>query len=120
MGAITNCCSGRAKPKAEVDKNKFLKKLTKGNHLKDHRLDGDDAEPLSEEAIAELDSFSQFEKQFPFYKMDLNGFMYHLRKAQSQTEKEYVQLAHLVAAFENFESWSGLADPESAFVSFLS
>ena len=45
-------------------------------------MDGkDDRRPLSEEEFEKLDRFEQFEHSFPFYLMDVCGFIMHIKEA---------------------------------------
>ena len=43
---------------------------------------------MKEEDIQKLDGWTKFEKQFPFYRMDVNGFMSLVRKAARLTYED--------------------------------
>jgi hypothetical protein len=75
-----------------------------------------------------LDRASKFEKLFPFYKMDINGYAKRLREARefqaAKDSKYYLQvemisLASLQRAFKTHSSWSDMERNSSEFVSFL-
>ncbi len=44
-------------------------------------MDKDDRTVLTEIELAKLDKLQQFEHKFPFYLMDVNGFVMHLKEA---------------------------------------
>ena len=50
------------------------------HHVNDREID-----PAN---LKKLGRYSQFEKKFPFYKMDVNGFILHINKAMVETCKE--------------------------------
>lgn len=55
----------------------------------DHKTDGgDDVPSITPISLRKLDRYCQFEKMFPFYKMDVNGFILHLNVAILATCKE--------------------------------
>ena len=48
----------------------------------DHDSDGgDDVEEITPLQLKKLGRYQQFEKQFPFYKMDVNGYIFHINDA---------------------------------------
>ena len=124
------CCSQRLKD-AKLE-NSPLKRTT-ANKIKGHNESGDDVKAMTPEQIQKLGRYAQFEKQFPFYRMNINGFFHHIEKAQlkdmfgeEQGEEEpekhdvaYVKMEQLQAEFKPFESWSALQDQESHLYKFL-
>ena len=85
--------------------------------------------------MQKLDRFCQFDKRFPFYKMDVNGFVEEINKAlegdshqlnkvgdkskQRPTTVEIISLSSLQRSFSKFDSWSQLNVSDSEFVKFL-
>ena len=62
------------------------------NLVEDHNLYGDDVKELTTIQLKILPRYSRFEKEFPFYKMDINGFGMHLKTAMNcLNEKESAQ-----------------------------
>ena len=58
-------------------------------YLYDHKTDGgDDAPPITPIDLRKLDRYCHFEKMFPFYKMDVNGFILHVNMAIVSTCEE--------------------------------
>lgn len=57
--------------------------LTMDERLDDFNMEGDDAQKLTELELMKLNRYQRFEKFFPFYLMDVNGFMYMIRLAVS-------------------------------------
>ena len=49
--------------------------------IKDHKLDSDDVQTLTAQDLKQLDIFTRYEKSFPFYKMNINGYMFHIKHA---------------------------------------
>lgn len=103
---------------------------TSTKRIKDFHKDEDDVSPLTERALEKMDRFTRFEKMFPFYRMDVNGFIFKLKealnlelcnhkKARNIFEVEYICLKSLAQAFSTHSSWKDLSDPNSQFVSFL-
>ena len=52
--------------------------------LNDFNKHGDDMPALSKAQFNLLDRYEKFEKKFPFYRMDVNGFMKLLKNAMAQ------------------------------------
>ena len=79
-----------------------------------------------QEALDEMDVYQRFEHYFPFYRMDVNGYMNLLKKAckithpdKAEHEVKDVSLTALREVFSKHKSWSALNDEESEFVRFL-
>jgi TPR repeat protein len=85
------CCSNRTKEEAEKYKELVMKHGSRvarymqhklyvnKDQLKNHNMNGqDDVDSLSQEQFQALDRFTQLEKFFPFYKMDVNGYIFHI------------------------------------------
>ena len=81
----------------------------------------DDAATLTPEEFQALDRFTQLEKFFPFYKMDINGYVFHVNEAiklYADASKltsnvaivniDFVTLNYLQEAFGLYKSWSDL------------
>lgn len=105
--------------------------------IQDHNLKGDDVTEVKN--YHRLDRYQKFEKLFPFWRMDINGFMMYVKEAvhvdvQNQRHpghQQYnavdsailgikiVSIEALAAAFSNHASWADLADPNSYFVQYL-
>lgn len=77
-----------------------------------------------------MDRYEKFEKYFPFFRMDVNGYQALLKLARYNTYKEVkpplkdydikdVSLKELQVAFKNHSSWSDLNDEGSELVKFL-
>lgn len=49
--------------------------------LKDFNQDGDDVKELTVAKLKKMDRYEKFEKQFPFYKMDVNGYILRIKEA---------------------------------------
>ena len=47
---------------------------SKKDFLKDSKRDDDDVKEISARDLAKLDRYQRFEKYFPFYRMDVNGY----------------------------------------------
>ena len=61
---------------------------------------------ISDSKLQDLDRFCKFEKKFPFYRMDVNGYIVKIKMAEAQSEGENViELQYLREAFKNNQSW---------------
>lgn len=82
--------------------------------------------------MEKLGRYERFEKSFPFYKMDVNGFMVLIKRAMRLTYKDEPdrplwQIKHItheamLEAFKNNKTWStclGQIQPPSELISFL-
>ena len=92
------------KPNLRILKEKHLHVDDRSEHLHDHDCTKDDVAPLisfnntdfGKYDVAPLISFNNtdfgryeiFEHRFPFYRMDVNGFIYHIDIAMVNTCKE--------------------------------
>lgn len=73
--------------------------------------------------------FDRFEKQFPFYQIDVNGFFHLLQRAQKLSyqdqedaqlrEMNYVTLAALQEAFSSNKTWADALANDGKLVQFL-
>jgi len=69
------------------------------------------------------------DKYFPFYKMDVNGFIFHLNEAiahcakqenvQEVRKMDYIRLMDVQYGFKLYKSWGALQDQQSELVQFL-
>ena len=94
--------------------------------MKDFNTEGDDVKELSESKLKKMDRYTRFEKLFPFYRMDVNGYILRIKEAMQMGDMEAdlwmidtVTLASLQKAFKPHTSWDALQDEESKFVKFL-
>ena len=91
MGPITRCCRSN-KHREELNKNfdgldkeeiDEVESLIMGQdiayELDDHASHGDDV--TSVKNYDQLDPYQKFEKEYPFFRMDVNGFCLHVREA---------------------------------------
>ena len=96
------------------------------NLLKDFNAQGDDVKELTAAQMAKLSPIERFEKIFPFYEMDINGFTLRTKQAKKlyadrrgitrfETIVE-VRLSDLQEVFKPHASWNALNDPSSDFV----
>jgi len=49
--------------------------------IQDHKMDGDDVDTIAYAKLSKMDRFERFEYSFPFYKMDVNGYIVHIKAA---------------------------------------
>ena len=56
--------------------------------VKDHAEGEDDTKEITEAKIQKMERLERFEYRFPFYRMDVNGYQAHLRKAMKQFQPE--------------------------------
>lgn len=49
------------------------------DQIKDHNFGGDDVKEVKN--YHKLDRYQKFEKLFPFWRMDINGFILHVKQA---------------------------------------
>jgi len=90
-------------------------------------MDGkDDRRPLSEEELDKMNRFEQFEHSFPFYLMDVCGFILHIKQAMHNSNEgielqdiKSVSLDALSKQFEKYESWKDLKEKEGKLAKFL-
>ena len=60
--------------------NKEVKKIISTQEkYDDFNRTGDDVKRISEKELKKLNRYQQFEKKFPFYLMDVNGFIMRIR-----------------------------------------
>jgi hypothetical protein len=78
--------------------------------------------------MAKLNKYQQFEHLFPFYQMDVNGYIYRIKEALALEEPDkgthvylvkQVSLENLQKVFAPHASWNELNDKDSKFVKFL-
>ena len=104
--------------------------MTSQKRIKDFHKNKHDVDALNERALAKLDRFTRFEKMFPFYRMDVNGFVFKLKEALNLELPKHEKARHifeiksisresLAQAFSTHPSWKDLEDEKSEFVSFL-
>ena len=94
--------------------------------VSDHKSNADDVKTISKSKLEKMDMYERLEYRFPFYKMDVNGYIVHIKEAMKlfMPDKllfniKSVDLESLQTAFKNYKSWDDLNDPDSDFVKFL-
>ena len=79
-----------------------------------------------------MDRYSQFEVKFPFYRMDVNGFFFHVSEAidfyckenkivkpLAKAAVDFVKLEHLQEALKDYSTWDELQNENSGLVQML-
>ena len=79
-----------------------------------------------------INKLAKFEKTFPFYKMDVNGFILKLNHAITMScsgkdihdnykiyQVDYISGINLSKAFKDYAAWNALSDKESDFAKML-
>lgn len=107
------------------------KKWYRTQQIKDFSEDKDQKRRKSEGAILKMNRWQRFEKQFPFYQTDINGFFELLEKAMKisqkhnpdilQSEIKEVTLNSLQEVWKQNKTWTDalVSDPPSKLVQFL-
>lgn len=49
--------------------------------VSDHKSDADDVKTISTSKLEKMSMFERLEYRFPFYKMDVNGYIQHIKEA---------------------------------------
>ena len=57
----------------------------KSKYLQDFNEYTDDCSTIGDDDLEKLGRYARFEKSFPFYKMDVNGFMVLMKRAMRLT-----------------------------------
>ena len=55
--------------------------MTLDSRVKDFNKEGDDVQEKSIKEIKAMDRYTRFEHKFPFYRMDVNGYMMRIKEA---------------------------------------
>ena len=96
--------------------------------LDDFNPYGDDRRTLTAKEFGRLNRYEKLEYTFPFYKMDVNGYVFKVKIAllNENPEKKgqlylckYVSLEALQKSFSTHTSWAALNNENSDFVIFL-
>jgi len=116
-----NTAGALAKPPPPTETQNRNKDL-----LKDFNSKGDDVAAISAAKLAKLDRYEQFEKRFPFYRMDINGYSLRIKEAMQKEADEVgaantfevhtIKLTTLQGVFAPHPTWSDLNDEGSDFV----
>ena len=77
----------------EINKRKM-------KYLKDFNEMTDDVDTIETEAFEKMGRYEKFEKSFPFYKMDVNGYMLLIKRAMRFTypdlpDKPLYEIKHI-------------------------
>ena len=62
--------------------------MTLDSRGKDFNKEGDDVREKSIKELEKMDRYTKFEHKFPFYRMDVNGYMLRMKEA---LQKELVK-----------------------------
>ena len=76
------------KPNLGALKERHLHCDNRSEQLDDHSCTKDDVAPLISFDNTDFGRYEIFEHRFPFYRMDVNGFIYHIDTAMVNTCKE--------------------------------
>ena len=88
---------------------------------------GDDVKEISKQELDKKNRYEKFEYLFPFYRMDVAGYMFRIRQAchyeypdkQKIWEVTSIKIDSLRHAFQTHPSWSDLNDDHSDFTNFI-
>lgn len=78
--------------------------------------------------MSKLNRYKRFEKLFPFYQMDVNGYILRIKETMAKDKPEFkdrlemihsVKLESMAEVFKVHPAWSGLSDPNSDIVKLL-
>lgn len=100
------------------------------DEIQDHNFEGEDDVPeIQASKLKDMDRYEQFEKYYPFYRMDVNGFIFHLNEAiancaekegfRSVTQIDFIRLKDLQYGFKLYKTWGAFQDAQSELVLFL-
>ena len=137
---LTYCCMSKPKEennpsdlknyqeRIDLIKKKNLDFSGRSEHLEDHFNNRDDEESLLNFDDTDMGRYDIFEHKFPFYRMDVNGFTFHVDAAmidQSDDKEraqfiEKVALESLAKEFTNYSyKWAELNGKETGLSRFL-
>ena len=104
----------------------------KAQFLRDFNEEVNCNDTIDEYQMEQLDRYERFEKSFPFYKMDVNGYMVLMQRAMRLTYKsepdrpmwqiKHITLEAMQEAFKNNKTWTaalGQVKPPSEMIRFL-
>lgn len=83
---------------------------------------------MSQKQFETLGRYDKFEKLFPFYKMDVNGFMYRLKECMAEEEPhnkykpqntKYISFETWAKGFSMHSYWSDINNEESILHKFI-
>ena len=109
--------SGQTKKIIFKQDDTIKQSLTDKQKLNDFNQHGDDRKRMSSKQLAKMNRYQQFEKLFPFYLMDVNGFMHRVKQAMVAQHPEHkddpwhietISLETMAEAFKTHNSWSDL------------
>ena len=92
-----------------------------------HNREGDYIPKISKEKLDQMtDKYERFQYMFPFYRMDVSGYVHHLKVAMKEFQPDrrifninIINLASLQKGFNDHRSWKAMKHPESDLVRFL-
>ena len=128
MGAVCPCMRGEFKFKGSAADEAAFEALDRPVGLDDFNPYGDDREPLTAKEFAALNRFEKMEFTFPFYLMDVNGYVFKIKLAMLAENPEMkhriymvskVSLVALEKSFSTHSSWDAFKVHDSPFVNFL-
>ena len=108
------------------DDNKYLA-LEKDDGLGNFNMFGPDRDELTVMEKKNLNPVQLFEKKFPFYRMDVNGFTFLLRKARDMDHPDHdaihevvdISLTNVQKAFINHAYWNDIQNENSELVKLI-
>ena len=112
----------------EGNEPKMTHAMSESQKLADFNQHGDDRKQITAKELSKLNRYQQFEKKFPFYLMDVNGFMFKVRKAMVDHKPEWkdtpwlircIPLEVMAKEFSTHDSWKDLNNRGSDFAKFL-
>jgi hypothetical protein len=123
MGSLFCCCS-----KSGNNQDKEYDELAYEEDLENFNRNGPDAPEVSSIKLALMNNQEKFEHHFPFYRMDVNGYVYLIKLALIEENPDMentlenatsVKLSSLQKQFKNHDYWSDLNNEGSDLVKFL-
>jgi hypothetical protein len=110
MGPVCFCSNrARFKLKGSAEYEQAFKDLGEPVGLDDFNLYGDDRRALSEKEYERLNRYEKVEYTFPFYKMDVNGYVFKIKIAilnENPDMKDRLYLVKYVSLKALAESFS--------------
>lgn len=108
------------------DDNKYIA-LEKDDGLGNFNMYGPDRDVLTDLEKQNLNPVQLFEKRFPFYRMDVNGFTYLVRMARDYDHPQHdaihevadITLTNLQKAFDNHRYWDDIKNENSELVQLI-
>lgn len=96
--------------------------------MADFNETGDDVSKMTKAQMYKLTRYKKFEKQFPWYQMDVNGYIRRIKECMAKEEPEnshalylvgHISIETMAEIFKVHPSWSDLSVPESKLYKFI-